>query len=132
MDPKPLVNEQVDAGRRLMERLEASVPIKLAFWVMLSDEDEWSLFLASDNVESKGATQGYREVVRICNQLNTPYLEPFQVRLIRTDHPLAIAVREIQERYPDRLPTRYNGKSLGGMSVGGAYFYESPLVVASP
>ena len=55
-------------------------------------------------------------------EMRAPYFDPFQVKLIQDDDPLARAVMEVQHRYPGSLAMNYNGRYLGGMSIEGGIF----------
>jgi len=127
-----LVNEQIDAGADLVERFDKFLPVKVAFWVKPADEESWSLYIAADRVKQEGVAAGNREIVRICQDINSPYLDMFQVKLISTDHPLARAVLDVHRRYPGKLPIRYGGRMLGGISIDGAYLYPAPVVATNP
>jgi len=132
VDSKALVNDEIDAGAELVERFDKFMPVKVAFWLKPAEDDSWSLYIAADRVKQDGVAPGNREIVRLCQEINSPYLDMFQVRLIATDHPLALAVFDVHQRYPGRLPIRYNGTMLGGMSIEGAYLYPAPLAAANP
>jgi hypothetical protein len=132
VDSKTLVNDEIDAGAELVERFDKLMPVKVAFWLKPAEDESWWLYIATDRVKQEGVAPGNREIVRLCQEINSPYLDMFQVRLISADHPLAQAVLEIHQRYPGRLPIRYNGTMLGGTSVEGAYLYPAPLATANP
>jgi hypothetical protein len=79
-------------------------------------------------VDDSNIDQGYKEVLRRVKEMRTPYFDPFQVKLIRGDHPLALAVAEVLQRYPVGSAINYNGRNLGGTSIEGAYIYRLPHV----
>lgn len=132
MDPQALVNEQIDAGLELVDRFDKFMPVPVAFWLKSSDEDSWSLYIAGERVKQEGVASGNREIVRVCQDINSPYLDMFQVKLIPTDHPLALAVLDIHRRYPGKLHIRYGGRMLAGMTIDGAYLYPAPAAAAQP
>ena len=51
------------------------------------------------------------------------WLDAFQVKLLNSDDALAKKVKEIRDRYPAPLATRYNGTSIAGIPVSGTYIY---------
>jgi hypothetical protein len=59
-------------------------------------------------------------------------LDPFQVKLIPTNDPLAKAALEIHHRFPGRMATRFGGKSFGGMGVDGVYIYPASVSSTGP
>ena len=129
MDQSTLVTEEIDAGADLVNRFDPYLPVKVAFWLRPTDESHWSLYIASDRIDDTNLDLGYAEVLRLAGEMHTPYLDPFQVKLIPADDPLARAVLDVHQRYPGRIPIRYNGPSLGGLSIDGAYLYPLPIAV---
>jgi hypothetical protein len=121
VDSHALVSEQIDAAAELVERFDKFMPVKVAFWLKPEDSESWLLYIAGERVAQEGIAPGNREIVRICQQINSPYLDVFQVRLISDDHPLAKSVLQVHQRYPGKFPIRYGGTVLGGTSIEGAY-----------
>lgn len=131
MDQNSLVNEQIDAGAELVLRFDKSRPVNAAFWLKLPDDFQWYLYLASDQIDDTNVDLGYGEIVRLVKEMQDPYLDPFQVKLIPTNHPLARAVLDVYKRYPAKIPTRYNQPTLGDRSIDGAYLYALPITLSS-
>ena len=117
-----------DAGEELVHRISETWPVKLAFWLKPADGDQWFLYIVAEGIDDSIIRQGYKEVLRRVQEMRTPYFDPFQVKLIRADHPLALAVAEVLQRYPVGPAINYNGRYLGGMSIEGAYIYRLPHV----
>jgi hypothetical protein len=130
MDQNTLVAAEVDAGAELVARFDKYMPVSVAFWLKPTENSPWSLYIASERMDDTTLDRGYGEVLRLAGEMQTPYLDPFQVKLTRADDPLVRAVLDIHRRYPGRLPIRYGGTSLGGLSVDGVYVY--PLAVTAP
>jgi hypothetical protein len=130
MDQTPLVAGEIEAGRELVARLDTITPIRAAFWAREIDESRWYLYIASDRFHGPCLAEGYRDVFEAIHAMDRKDLDPFQVKLIGADDPLALAARDIQERYPDLLPTRLGTQVFGGMSVGGVYLYPPPAATA--
>jgi len=129
MDQGPLVSEQIDAGARFLGEFQKYLPIQISFWLKESDEGEWNLYVASDQITDDNFDVAYGEVVRIAGQLRDPWFDPFQVKLIGANDPLAQAALDIQRRFPGRMPTRFHGKIFGGVSVDEVYVYPSSIPV---
>jgi hypothetical protein len=132
MDQGPLVIEEIDAGAELVREFDKYDPVKVAFWLRASDEEHRYLYIASDRINDTNFDVAYGEVLRLANQIQSPYLDPFRVKLISADDPLAKAAAEIKRRFPGRMATRFGGKSFGGISVDDVYIYPSPLPAAVP
>jgi len=115
-----------DAGTDLIDRISETWPVKLAFWLKPADSGQWFLYIAAEGIDDSNVDRGYKEVLRRVKEMRTPYFDPFQVKLIQGDDPLARAVMEVHQRYPGSLAINYNGRNLGGMSIEGAYLYPLP------
>jgi hypothetical protein len=129
MDPSPLVIQQIDAGARFLGEFQKYAPIQSAFWLKETDEEEWNLYVVSDQITDDNFDAAYGEVVRIAGQLQDPWFDPFQIKFSGVDEQLAKALLEIQKKYAGRLPTRYRGRQLGGVNVEEAYIYPIPIAV---
>jgi hypothetical protein len=129
MDQAPLVIEQIDAGARFLGEFQKYLPVQAAFWLKETEEGDWSLYVASDQITDDNFDVGYGEVVRIAGQLRDPWFDPLQVKLIGVSDPLARAALDLQRRYPGRVPARFHGKIFGGVSVDEVYLYPSPIPV---
>jgi len=92
------------------------------------ESGQWYLYIASEQIDDRSLDQGYREVLRLASQNPSPYLDPFQVKLIPASDPLAQAALEIHRRFPGRMATRVGSKTLGGVSVDGVYIYPASVV----
>src|ERR1700740_3571899 len=117
MDQGPLVIDQIDAGARFLGEFQKYVPVKVAFWLKESDEGEWSLYVASDQITDDNFDVAYGEVLRIAGQLRDSLFNPFQVKLIGADDPLAKAALDSKRRSPGPVAPRLHGKVFGGLPV---------------
>jgi hypothetical protein len=129
MDQGPLVIDQIDAGARFLGEFQKYTPVLAAFWLKESDEGEWNLYVASDKITDDNFDVAYGEVIRISGELRDPLFDPFQVKLIGPDDPLAKAALDIHRRYPGRVATRFHSKVFGGLQVEEGYIYPSPIPV---
>ena len=132
MDQGPLVIEETEAGAELVRRLDKSIPIKAAFWVKDSEEGQWYLYIASDQINDKNLDLAYAEVLRLAWEMSSPYLDPFQVKLIPISDPLAQAALDFHSRYPGTMATRFGGGNFGGMGVDGVYIYPASVTTPTP
>jgi hypothetical protein len=131
MDQIPLVIDQIDAGTKFLNEFQSYLPIHVAFWLKEAEEGDWNLYVVSDQITEDNFDVAYGEVVRIAGQLRDPWFDPFQVKLIGANDPLAQAALDIQRRFPGRMPTRFHGKTFGGLSVDEVYIYPSPVPVVN-
>ena len=63
--------------------------MKAAFWLYTSEADQWFLYLASDAVDQKGIIEAYKAVYRAMRQLPDLAIDPFEVKLVAPDDPVA-------------------------------------------
>ena len=124
--------EEIDAAAELVRAFDKYEPVKVAFWLKASDEEHRYLYIASEQIDDTNFDVAYGEVLRLAQQKQSPYLDPFRVKLISAEDPFATAAAEINHRYPGRLATRFGGKLFGGVSVDDVYIYPSPLPAAVP
>ncbi len=132
MDQEPLVSGEIDAGAELARRLDQHVPVNAAFWVKESEEGQWYLYIASDQIDEKNLDVAYGEVLRLASLMASPFLDPFRVKLIPAGDPLAQAALDIHQRYPGTIATRLGGKRFGGMAVDGVYIYPAFTSTLTP
>jgi hypothetical protein len=123
MDTNPLVTEETDAGAELVRRLRKSMPVETAFWLNPAAYGKWELNIATPEVDAGNYDHGYGEILRLVQEMHTPYIDPFQVRLIGTENPLTKAAVEMNRRFPGPVPTRFRGKHFGGIPVEEVYIY---------
>ncbi|HWE35596.1 MAG TPA: hypothetical protein VG406_03420 [Isosphaeraceae bacterium] len=68
----------------------------------------------------------YRAVYSALRQIPKASIDFSQIKLVEPGNPIAADAMEIRDRYPARLPTRYRGPALGGVSIEEAYIYPRP------
>src|SRR5260370_31574598 len=103
MDQGPLVSEQIEAGAGLLGEFRKYVPVQTAFWLKESEEGEWYLYVVSDQITDDNFDVAYGEVARLAGTIEDPWFDPFQVKLIGQDDPLARAVADLYRRYAGRI-----------------------------
>jgi hypothetical protein len=132
MDQELLVIEETDAGAELVRKLDKQVPVNVAFWVKVSDEGQWYLYIASDQINDQNLDAAYSEVLRLADQMASPYFDPFRVKLIPTSDQLAQAALDVHRRYPGPMATRFGGMEFGGLGVDGVYIYPNSITTLAP
>ncbi|HUY89939.1 MAG TPA: hypothetical protein VMV10_14480 [Pirellulales bacterium] len=128
MDQSTLVDNQVDDGRRLVERFAADGnPVQAAFWVKTADEGLWFLYVATEIVDRGGPAAAYRAVYESLHKLKEPSVALSEIKLVSPSNPIAKDVLAIMARYPGRLAPRFGGNKLGSMAVEQTYIYPPHL-----
>jgi hypothetical protein len=118
-----LVVEQVDAGADFVRDFNDYFSVSVACWVNPAESDNVFLYIASDEIDDSNIDVAYGEVLRRLGRKRSQWLDPFQVKLITSSDPIARDAIQIRDRYAAKIPTRYQGSSIGGMSIDGAYIY---------
>jgi hypothetical protein len=125
MDQALLVNQGIDAGEKLVREFQKFIPVRAAFWLKASDEPHAYLYIASDRVRDTNLKVAYGEVLRLADRLQSPFLDPFRVKLVNSDDPLAKAAIEINRRFPGKS-MHIGGEQFGGFSADDVYVYALP------
>ena len=130
MDQGTLVENQIDDGARIVEKLrESGFDVVAAWWMKSSEEGLWFLYIASKEVAEKGIAAAYRTVHTVMHGLGQLWVDRFEVKLVGPENPITKDVLDILARYRGALATRYGGKRLGNVSIDDSYIYP-PVVVA--
>jgi len=126
MDQATLVEHQIDDVPRLIEQLKHdSFDVKAAFWLYTSEADQWFLYLVSDVVGQKGITEAYKAVYKVMRGLTDLWINPFEVKLVGPDDPIAKAVMIFLTKQHAPLPMRVRGTNLGDIYIENAYVYPT-------
>lgn len=131
MDTEPLVAEQVDAGEEFAREFNNHVPVAAAFWINPADSETWYLYLASTEITDENKRESYAEVLQRLKDSGIRWLDAMQVRLVNAADQLPAKIIEIRDRYPARVAAYYNGSSVAGMAINGAYIYPPIEAVSS-
>lgn len=123
MDQRPLVTGEINAGAELVRRLNEAVPVEAAFWIKEDDEAPWYLYVASAQIRDETKRSAYGEVLRIAEEMGSVDFDPFRVKVIPADDPLARAAYDIVRQLPGDRPLRLGPHPFGRRYVEGAYLY---------
>ncbi len=132
MDQATLVNEQIQDGRRFLERLGAEgVPVTAAAWVKKSEGGPWFFYMVTPLVtEEAGKAPAFRRVGPLIYQMPQPFwVDPLEIAVVAPDSAVGKAIRDVAGRRPGPVPTPYGSVRLGNLSIDGAYVYPP---VAAP
>lgn len=122
MDYVLLVDEQIEDGKSLLAGLvHDGFDVTVAFWVRTSEEGLWFLYIGSTSVRTMTLADAYRVVYGALRRIPNTEISISNVKIVDADNPIARSAIEVRDRYPARLPARYNGKRLGNMSIEDAY-----------
>ena len=83
--------------------------------------------MASDQITDDNFDTWYGEVVRIAMPQRDPWFDPFCVKLIGADDPLAKTAAAMHQRFPGPISTHFGGSGVWPPFVERVYLYPSPL-----
>ena len=118
-----LVTEEINAGEKLVREFNRYMSVLTAFWLKASDEDYQYLYIAPSQLNELNFKDAYEHVLELADKFRSPFLDPFRVKLIKSDSQLSKAALDIQNRFPARIPTRFGGSTFGDVSVDEVYIY---------
>lgn len=105
MDTVALVENQIDEGRLLLDRLdESGFVVRAACWVKPFDEDRWRLCIATPAYDNEGPLGAYRRLNSVIRTLGDGWLTSFSISLVGADHPIVPYCLDVLRRYPHRMP----------------------------
>jgi hypothetical protein len=85
------------------------------------------LYVASDAIDDTNVGPAYEEVSCIAWAARSPWLNPFRVKLVRANHPVARAVSKLYRYYPGQALIPVHRWNLDGVWVDDAIVYASPF-----
>src|SRR4051812_42945902 len=107
MDQRPLVENQIDDSFKLARFLTTEgCDVTAAFWVRTSDEEDWTLYLASRVVDESGPLVVYRKVVDALQRLVDPWVTISEITVIGERNPITQDVLRIMQKHPGPMATR--------------------------
>lgn len=124
MDTELLVDPRLEDGQKLVaELVAAGFDVSVAFWVKISEEGLWFLYIGSTSVEPAKIGDAYRTLYACLSKLQDPSVGFSEVKLIQASDPIAKDAVAARDRQPDRFPVRFRGERLGGLTVEEAIIY---------
>jgi hypothetical protein len=127
MDTDTLVNDIIDAGRKLVEELpKRGFSVTAAFWLKTSDDGKWHFYLVSPVVDAKGLPMAYRELHPLVRTMPQPFgIDPLEIKLIGPKNALArdVLTTNRQAAAHGTTPLRWSGKQAGNVCIEDAFVY---------
>jgi hypothetical protein len=133
MDTVALVDDQIDEGQALLDRLaDAGMAVRVAWWAKPFDEDRWSLYIATPVEDEKGPLEAYRQILPVLRSMGDIEITSSDVKAIGEKHRLTQAVLETLRRYPGRVGSRSRLAPLEGTPFEDVYLYSPGRRVTVP
>jgi hypothetical protein len=131
MDQGALVNLEIDAGKRLLDRLVSEgVPVSAAGWLKDANDGRWTLYLVTPLVGPGGAVgDAYWEVNRVKRGLSeVAGIGSLRIRVDGPTRPTGKALLDLYKHHPGSggRYLRLGGKSIGRAYAEDAYLYPLP------
>ncbi len=123
MDTSPLVTDEINAGAEFLKQLHNYQPVMAGCWLRETEDEERYLYAVLDGLTDNKTGNAYLEVLRVTQQMKDHYIDPFRVKVIGNDHPIAKALAEHYRRYPGPIPTRPSGRVFAGSGFVEVYIY---------
>jgi hypothetical protein len=127
MDQVALVSDQVEVGRRLLDRLIADgTEVTAAAWVYPTDQERWVLYIALPVVDAQGLRAGMGRIHTALNRIGWDGLSTGDVWPVGASHPVAAQLLDIYHQRPSQTGIRFIGPRLGDVYIEDAYIYARP------
>jgi hypothetical protein len=131
MAQSSLVNDRVDSGARFLRRFGDIFPIKAAAWMQNGESKLWYLYVASDAIDPMKVGSAYGEVFHAFQDLEDLTFDPFQVKLLRPNDPVARQLLAIRGSLRN-TPTVFQSIYVGGELMEEGYIYPEGLTADRP
>jgi hypothetical protein len=84
--------------------------------------------IASTLVDEQSLSDAYQRLYSTLDRSSISSISYSDIKLISVSNPVARAAIELRDRLPARIPTRYQGKRLGTLTIVESYIYPKMSV----
>ncbi len=124
MDTISLVDGRIDDGRRLIEILpQRDIDVTAAAWVLTSEDGNWFLYIATEEVDKSGQAAAYAKVYNVLRSMAGACISTSDVKLIGKKNPITKDILAFRSHLTDDALARYRDRLLGGIGVEEVYIY---------
>lgn len=117
---------QIDGGKALLDSLRnTGFDVTVSGRTKSSEEDDWYLYIGSKDVDDRGLADAYRAVYTTIKANPEFGIDPFEVKLVGRQNPIAKDLLDIRGAGVARISTRSRRPKLGHMSVEETYVYAA-------
>jgi hypothetical protein len=125
MDKTALVGADVEAGRRVIQKLESlGIVVDVAAWLQDDETAEWRLFLSSPALARPGSKRVYDAVVSILGNVDDPDLELDNILVLSPTDGVIDDLRGRVRTNDDLQNIRLDALNLGERSFRAAHIYR--------
>jgi hypothetical protein len=124
VDTITLVERRIDDGRRLIGLLsQKDIDVTAAAWVLTSEDGNWFLYIATEEVDKSGQATAYAKVYNVLRSMAGTCISTSDVKLIGKRNPITKDILGFPSQLTDNYFSRYPDRLLGGIGVEEVYIY---------
>jgi len=132
MDQTLLVDHELqDVPRLIVELRKDNFIPKAVFWLYSNEDNAWNICFVMDGIKEHGSRNQYLTLVKAMRRMNDLWIDPFAVKIIDSNDPLAKAVLDHLSTRHTKIPTRVRNARLGDVFVDSAYIYPNAIVAGT-
>jgi len=132
MDHEILVEEVIEEGRRLIERIaEEPLPTKVAAWIKKREVRAWAIYIGASSDRLKDAGESVRIVLRALAKMTDPTISLIHIELRDVSNPIIADLLALRDRYPSMVATKLKTRrKIGHLETRGLYLYPASFDLA--
>ena len=125
MDTVALVENQINDGRKLVDRLtDDGFILSAACWVKPVEEDRWSLYIATPVVDQMGTPAAYRQVLGALRSSEPIWITSSDIKLVSGNHLLVQDALDVLRRSYGGTPPWSHRSMFGGLPTEEVFVYS--------
>lgn len=126
-----LSKEMIDAGKYLIERLDATnSEVKSVFWSFIAEENSWELCIASKLVENEGPKKFYKRIMDINQEfepLNQETISINNIKVLNLNNSMVKLLAICVQTDNTISDIRFTRNTINGIYIEDVYIYRSNL-----
>ena len=125
MDTVTLVENQIDEGQALLDRLsDEGFVFRSASWVKPVEVDRWSLYIVTPVLDEMGKLEAYRQILAVNRSLMNDWITASNLTAVGEKNDVAQGLLEFLRRYAGWRTLAFSPPLLlGGSEIEGLYIY---------
>jgi hypothetical protein len=119
-----LVERRIDDGRKLIELLtQKDIDVVAAAWVLTSEDGNWFLYVATEEVDKSGQATAYAKVYNVLRSMADTCISTSDVKLVGKKNSITNDILSFQRQLTDIPFAQYRDRLLGNIGVEEVYVY---------
>lgn len=126
MNKKILVGIDLEEGKKVLEELDkAGLRIASAFWLYLTEVEEWRLMLAMPSIDTHGRKKTYAKIWEVLDRNRSTLNIPLDaISLISPNDKLNQLLRSVAKTGKGLSGIRFSGNVINGTLIEDSYIYR--------